>query len=132
MDTMDTKDPDEIVTLEGVCAQIREREEELARLHGDVDPTHAAGRVRARDEALERLCSALQYLENSLAEVTATRNRMEIERQAILRELHAARTERDALDAELRSVRLATREVGRQMEAAHESDAPDAAPTGAR
>jgi chromosome segregation ATPase len=122
---------EQVLTLDEVRAQIAERERACVERDPVDGRACALVSLQARDEALERLCSALQYLENSLAEVTATRTRMEMERQAILRELHVARTERDALDAELRSVRLATREVGRQMEA-HESDDPDATPPGAR
>jgi chromosome segregation ATPase len=122
---------EQVLTLEEVRAQIAERERACVERDPVDGRACALVSLQARDEALERLCSALKYLENSLAEVTATRNRMEMERQAILRELHTARTERDALDAELRSVRLATREVGRQMET-HESDDPDATPAGAR
>jgi chromosome segregation ATPase len=128
---MNRDDTDKIVTLEEVRAQIREREAELARLHGDVDPTHVVGRVQARDEALERMCVALQYLQNSLGEVQATRARLDLERGTILRELRDTRARAETLDAELRSVRLAHREVDRQMET-HEPDDPDAAPPGAR
>jgi chromosome segregation ATPase len=123
---------EQVLTLDEVRAQIAERERACVERDPVDGRACALVSLQARDEALERLCSALQYLENSLAEVTATRTRMEMERQAILRELHATRTERDALDAELRSVRLATREVDRQMETAHESDDPDAAPADAR
>jgi len=114
-------DDAKVVTIDEIREQVRAREEELSNLHGDADPDRSIGRVQARDEALERMCTALQYLQNSLVEVKSTRMRLDLERGLILRELRDVRAKADELDAELRSVRLAHREIDRQME----NDEPD-------
>jgi len=124
------EDDDKIITLDEIRDQIRAREVELERLHGELDVQHVAGRIQAREEALERLCIALQYLQNSMAEVQATRTRLDMERGIILRELRESRAKVEELDTELRSVRLASREVDRQMES--DDDDTDPTPSGAR
>jgi chromosome segregation ATPase len=123
-------DEDNIITLRDIKDQIRAREEELEKLHGELDAQHVAGRIQAREEALERLCIALQYLQNSMAEVKATRARLDMERGIMMRELRESRARAEELDAELRSVRLAHREVERQMES--DDDDTDPTPSGAR
>jgi chromosome segregation ATPase len=123
-------DEDNIITLRDIKDQIRAREEELESLHGELDAQHVAGRIQAREEALERLCIALQYLQNSMAEVKATRARLDMERGIMMRELRESRARAEELDAELRSVRLAHREVERQMES--DDDDTDPTPSGAR
>jgi hypothetical protein len=65
-----------------------------------------------------------------MAEVQATRTRLDMERGIILRELRESRAKVEELDTELRSVRLASREVDRQMES--DDDDTDPTPSGAR
>lgn len=136
-----------VITLDEVRAQIAVREKEMDP-HNQMDPCVAA--IGARDEALERLCEALAYLQRSLEEVGAARSSLdrqheatvrdvieskgEVERLkrelkfaldqagATLRELDIQRAkqqrafaEAKQLRDELRSVRIAGREVGRQM-----------------
>lgn len=122
---------DDVITLEEIRAQIKAREIELEQLHGELDANRTIGRIQARDEALERMCDALQYLENSLGEVQANRNRLDMERGVMVRDLSDSRSKVEMLEAELRSVRLATREVKRQMEA-HDPEDTDATPEGTR
>lgn len=90
---MDTR----VYTLDEVRAMVADRERELAKLPDPYGPT--PGEI-ARDEALERVCQSLAYMERSLAEVREARD-----------------AELNTLRAELASLRGARREVARQMEA---------------
>lgn len=71
-----------VVTLDEVRAQIAAREQELSRAMAEVPeiPMEKLPLVVARDEALERVCDALGYLERSLAEVRAAQAGVERER----------------------------------------------------
>ena len=152
---------EKVVTLEEVRAQIAAREEELAEHQDEYgDPVG----VLAREEALERLCDALGYMERSLAEATAAKLALSAEHDAIIREaiqakgaaarlareveseaqarvrleadLEAQRAkqqrawaEAQTLRAELASVRMAQREVERQLEVDDATvEAPSKAP----
>lgn len=145
-----TSTPAGVMTLEEVRAQVEARVQELVQEKEQAGEAPLPGlAVVARDEALERLCVALGYLENSLAEIRASRARIAAERDEMVREVvavkgDAARLARDlerereravcieeeverqrarqqrafydnkALRDELRSLRLAHREVARQ------------------
>jgi chromosome segregation ATPase len=71
-----------VMTLDEVRAQIAAREQELSREMAEVPeiPMEKLPLVVARDEALERVCDALGYLERSLAEVRAAQAGVERER----------------------------------------------------
>lgn len=107
-----------VYTLDEVRAQIAARTEELRERPKEVVTEIEYGNapaVIARDEALERVCEALAYMERSIVEVKAARD-----------------AELNTLRAELNSLRGARRAVERQLEADDGAQSTDPETSGTR
>lgn len=82
------------LTLLQAQEQVAARVADLyADMDAEVDAPDPDPEVQARDEVLERVCGALSFLENSLAEVSAARDALVKEREGAIREAVAAKTE---------------------------------------
>lgn len=90
------------MTLEEVRAQIAAREKEIVT--GEQDPPSSlleTALVTAHEEALERLCDALGYMERSLSEVVDAKAKLQQERAGLLKETLQAKSDAARLGREV-------------------------------